>query len=894
MTTGSLQMSHPGSLPRLTAILILVGLSGCGGGGGGGGSTPPPPSPPPPLTLSPAAAAVFTNETVTLTTAGGTPPYTYSVSAGAGTVSTTGVYSAPADVGTATVTVRDSAGVVATVNVSISLRLAIVPASITMPASSGQSFTFAGQGGTGPYQFQLMSGPGSVTANGVYSAGTGSGTATLQVTDQQGTTATATVKSVFVRTNGPVHSVVSDGTNWYLGGSFSAVNAYQTPGFVALDPADGSPKLGCDLQDGFDDEVLTTVSDGTSLYVGGKFSHYRGVATPGGLVKIDPVNCRVIRTFFEPTDNAILTSALFVSGSSLLVNAYSPRYRGNAIATSVGHVLIRVDTTSGNLDPAFHVTLPIGELPRIYATATAVYAGIYKLDGVTGAWVQGYQIPFNSTVNAYLVAGDSLYIAGFFGGGEGSLRKVDADTGAIDPAFDPLRLTDGYVYDLALVGNSLYVGGAFSKYGTDDRGGLAKVDALTGVLDTTFAPSASFLRAIADGGVHSILYDNGSLYVTGNFVIAGGTPATHIARLDAATGAIDTTFTQAVGLSDTGRTLTKVGTTLYVGGKFVAYRGTPAANLAKLNVTSGVADPAFTNIGTDGRVSALALRDGDLYLGGEFLHYDGAPAQYLAKVSASSAALDTTFTQSSVGPNQPISTLSAGASGLFIGHEFRVYRGVYQPGFSKVSYTDGSLVQPFSSGIDVDSFAPIVVHEPFAYAATSYGVMSRVDTTSGVRDTSFPGVPAAGAQRIAITFAGDTGYASFLRFDAGGGNPVSAIGKFDASTGTVDTNFIASFDSVFHPIHAMRSVGSSLYVAASSEQFAPTDGYGLFLARLDATTGAMDTAFSQPSKSTNAPIRAIESTGADVWVAGEFTRYRGAPANYFVRIDPVTGAISEP
>ena len=44
--------------------------------------------------------------------------------------------------------------------------------------------------------------------------------------------------------------------------------------------------------------------------------------------------------------------------------------------------------------------------------------------------------------------------------------------------------------------------------------------------------------------------------------------ASSIARLDGATGAIDASFTRPVGLSHAGLSLSKLGNTLFVGGKF--------------------------------------------------------------------------------------------------------------------------------------------------------------------------------------------------------------------------------------------------------------------------------------------------------------------------------------
>ncbi|MEO8018353.1 MAG: hypothetical protein ABI769_11095 [Pseudomonadota bacterium] len=895
-------MSSHRSIGIASVLLLVFVISGCGGGGNGGGSSSSGSGGgAQSLTLSPASASIAANTTVALVAAGGTSPYAYAVSAGSGSVTATGVYTAPPTAGSATVTVTDAAGTraTATVTTTVTIAVSIFPGSITIPASSGQSYTFAGQNGSVPYQFALVSGPGSITSNGVYTAGTRSGTATIQVTDQAGITATATVKSVFVRTNGPVFSAVTDGISWYIGGSFSAVNAYQTPHFAALDLANGSPNLACDLQDGFDDTVLTTVSDGTALYVGGNFSHYRGVDTPGGLVKIDPVTCQIIRTFFLSTDQATSTSALFVSGTSLLVNAYARRYRGGAVSTSVGHTLIRLDTVTGNLDPAFRVTLPIGELQRIFATPSAVYAGIFKLDSVTGVWDTNFQLPFNSTPFSYAAVGNSLYVGALFSDGSSALRKLDANTGALDPVFNQTLFT-GYVYDLAVAGNSLYVAGTFSPSGAQTSLGLAKVDATTGAVDPAFAPTGPFVRPVADGGVHSIVYDNGSLYAAGNFLIQGNSPAMRIAKLNGATGAIDTTFTKSVGLSDTGFSLIKQGNTLFVGGKFVGYRGTAAANLAKLSVADGVADQAFTNNGTDGRVSALALNNGSLFLAGEFHHYNGVETEYLAKINASSAALDTAFSQGG-GTNEPIMNLAVSDSGLFISGAFILYRGELQFGFAKLRYTDGAVDPTFVNGFTDGSAGPVAVRGQYVYTASSsshygtlvYPTINRINVLTGAADVNFPGVPSAGAFHVAISFLGDTGYASLLRFPNSGGNPSSTIVKFDGTTGAMDLNFVASFDQVFDPIYALRGIGSSLYVAATPTQNA-NDSYGYFLAKLNAATGVMDTTFSPPSAAANGSIRVLETTGTDLWAGGEFSRYRGAAANFFVRIDPVTGAISEP
>jgi beta-propeller uncharacterized protein DUF5122 len=398
-----------------------------------------------------------------------------------------------------------------------------------------------------------------------------------------------------------------------------------------------------------------------------------------------------------------------------------------------------------------------------------------------------------------------------------------------------------------------------------------------------------------------MLYDGGSLYVTGNFQLTGAGAALNLAKLDATTGAIDTTFTKSVGVSHTGLSLARIGTTVFAGGKFVAYRGTPASNLAKLDIATGVADAAFTNGGTDGRINALALNNNALFLGGEFTHYNGASAQRVAKINATTAGVDTGFTRPDAGTDGPVRHIATEGSRLFITGEFVLYRGTVTYGLAKLSLANGELDPNYVSGFGTNFVGPIELHGPWLYTSaptTSYGslhnpVFDRIDAQTGALDVNFPGVPAATQFNLAVTFQGNTGYASFLRFTPAGGNPVSSVVKFDGNTGTVDTNFIAAYDQVFTPIMALRAVGTSVYLAATPVQFA-SDGYGYFLGKLDATTGALDTAFAQPSATTNGTIRALESTGTDLWVGGEFTRYRGAPAYYFVRVDPVTGAPSEP
>ncbi len=78
-------------------------------------------------------------------------------------------------------------------NGGASTTLQLEPSSTTV--NPGQSMTFQAEGGTPPYQYQL-NGPGSISSNGYYTAGTYTGVTQIQVTDANYNTAIANVSVV--------------------------------------------------------------------------------------------------------------------------------------------------------------------------------------------------------------------------------------------------------------------------------------------------------------------------------------------------------------------------------------------------------------------------------------------------------------------------------------------------------------------------------------------------------------------------------------------------------------------------------------------------------------------------------------------------------------------------
>ena len=148
-----------------------------------------------PLAISPTAVTVLTTSSVTFSASGGVTPYTFSVSAGLGTIgSSTGVYNAGAIAGAATVRVTDAAGSTSEAAVTISATgvLAITPPTVDLPTNT--SITFNAVGGTPAYTYSIVAGTGSIVAGtGVFTAPGLADTTTVRVTDSLAATSDATV-----------------------------------------------------------------------------------------------------------------------------------------------------------------------------------------------------------------------------------------------------------------------------------------------------------------------------------------------------------------------------------------------------------------------------------------------------------------------------------------------------------------------------------------------------------------------------------------------------------------------------------------------------------------------------------------------------------------------------
>lgn len=701
--------------------------------------------------------------------------------------------------------------------------------------------------------------------------------------------------------DGPVYDAVHVGDAWFVGGAFKRADLIAARGLIAVDMT-GQP-TGCSVEGGFDGRVYRIVHVGNALYVAGEFRSYREQSA-NRIAKLDATTCQLDTTFGPLNNNGFNgdVRALATNGSALYVGGDFTTYRG-APANNVA----KLDLTTGALDTTFSPSGNNGfdaSVQAIVVTATDVYVGghfnsyrgafqsamgLAHLDATTGALVATFGAAgantngFESGVHALALSGNALYAGGGFTQYKGVLAsanriaKIDVTTGAIDTTFSPAGANaNGFSNDvntLELSGNALFVGGAFDNYrgvtGAAHR--IAKLDATSGALDTTFSPPGS------NGFAGNIT----SINVVGSSIIVGGSPLggyrgsadlPGVAKVDIATGVLDPTFLEPSGHDYAGfgvntglSTVHVVGTTLWIGGNFRQLGGKSANGIARFSDADGAFDRTFSPAAANGfndEVYALAASGTALYVGGDFTTYRGAAgsAYRLAKLDPKTGALDTTFSPSGAGANgfdDAIMTLIVDGNSLYVGGEFSRYRGV----------TSSALC------------------------------IAKLDATSGAIDTTFspPGNNGFDEGVAVLTKVGNSIYAGGWFENYRGTGSAKAIAKLDAASGALDTTFSPPGDNGFvGSVYAIAPLGSSLYVGGIFNAYRGVAEIAN-IAKLDATSGALDAQFTQagPTSGFDDRVWAVAVSGGAVYAGGEFMSYRGVPssASFLAKLDATSGAL---
>ena len=200
--------------------------------------------------------------------------------------------------------------------------------------------------------------------------------------------------------------------------------------------------------------------------------------------------------------------------------------------------------------------------------------------------------------------------------------------------------TDGTVWDMVRIGDTLYLGGEFSQVVSPDgaqrlpRANLAAISATTGQ-PLAWAPAT-------DGAVFALeaSADGSRVYVGGHYGTIAGVTRARLAAVRTSDGTVDTAFGATAGGRI--RSLLRVGNALFVGGEFANIGSTAQRLVARVDATTGAVATGWDPVLEGGAVRGMvASPDGSrLYLAGSFTSVDGGiDTRHAAAVSPTSGVL---------------------------------------------------------------------------------------------------------------------------------------------------------------------------------------------------------------------------------------------------------------
>ena len=430
-------------------------------------------------------------------------------------------------------------------------------------------------------------------------------------------------------TNGPVYAIERDVDRVYLGGAFTTHNGTSSTRLVAVDPSTGARLWNASTLSA---AVRALEIDGTRLYVGGEFVTVNGL-TRRRLVAVDATT-GVYDPAFVPGNVNNTVRDIERSGSDLW-------FAGDF--TSVNGIgrqrLAAVDATTGALD-GFNPTIT-GNVYDVEVDAAGLTAYIAGRFFTVGGQSRKYVAALDTTTAAAgslsvagIVSGDvnalsldegagKLYFAGNF---VISPEKTSPATIAtttltgntvarvVDPMANPVSLArppaaTSTVWALVRDAGTMIVAGDFSDYGIVDRRHLAAFDLSTKALDLAFDPAPDSFVYMVKGSV-----DGTSVFVGGEFANIAGVARSGLAKLDVTTGSADPAFVANTNSYVKDLAVDPDGTTLYAGGNFVTVNGVSRHRLAAVDTISGTVDPNFlvdltqpTNDQSEGGARALAI-----------------------------------------------------------------------------------------------------------------------------------------------------------------------------------------------------------------------------------------------------------------------------------------------
>jgi uncharacterized delta-60 repeat protein len=456
--------------------------------------------------------------------------------------------------------------------------------------------------------------------------------------------------------------------------------------------------------------------------------------------------------------------------------------------------------------------------------------------------------------------------------------------GMLDATFNPPSL-NGSVSAIALQPDGkIVIGGTFSTVNEQPAFRIIRLNS-NGSLDTTFNIASGPNSSINE----IVIQPDGKILIGGIFTTVGETSRNRIARLNA-DGTLDASFNPGSGANLTIQTISlQPDGKILVGGDFTNFNGIARNRLARLN-PDGSVDTSFNpGTGANNSVRAFAvLSNGKILVGGLFTDFNGSPRESVVRLNQD-GSLDAAFASVDFSVTTVTDIVVQPDGLILIGGNFFSVNGVSRSNIARLNAdgtVDPNFTNPFLSttanDVALQTNGRIIVGGNF----TSPRKIARLQA-NGSLDSSFnvgrgfEGFLTGTVSDTVTLPDGKTLIAGL--FDFVNGAQLPSIVRLNQD-GTLDGSFIfgtalsgAIQTIALHPDGRILIGGGFAFVQ---------DGvvYNR-IARLF-PDGRADSSFNVGTGFTGILFSLTVQADGKILAAGNFTQYRGAPANNIVRLNP--------
>ncbi len=323
---------------------------------------------------------------------------------------------------------------------------------------------------------------------------------------------------------------------------------------------------------------------------------------------------------------------------------------------------------------------------------------------------------------------------------------------------------------------------------------------------------------------------------------------------------------------------------VFVGGIFdrAAYIAVPS--LIAANASTGLVDYAFDlQQGFDGPVTSLVASADSVYVGGNFRTYRGLPARGIAKIFLANGQLDTDFTHGN-GAFGTVNALALSGNTLYLAGNFSAFRGGFDTSAVSVNATNGNLITNFiANANDPQNYSAVALGSDAVYFGGLSQTLAAFSLDGTYNGGFAPTLPSGGVtQTNALTVANNTLYV--------GGNYGTTSNLYAVSSDGTSVTALAAITG--GPVTALATDATALYVGG---QFtSPAGGFvKLSLSSGTPTSDAINgTGFSPAYAGPAVPelVSSLAVSGNTLYVGGAFLRFNGGQiARGFAALDTTSG-----